>query len=65
MARTCEACGKRRQVGMNVSHAHNRTKKVWNPNLQRVRVVAENGTRKRMVLCTSCITRSNVRKPAA
>ncbi|MCC6159395.1 MAG: 50S ribosomal protein L28 [Deltaproteobacteria bacterium] len=65
MARTCEVCGKRRQVGMNVSHAHNRTKKVWNPNLQRVRVVAENGSRKRMVLCTQCITRGNVRKPAA
>jgi len=33
----CEYCGKRPQVGMNVSHAHNRTKRVLKPNLQKVR----------------------------
>jgi len=62
MARVCEICGKKRLVGMNVSHAHNRTKKVWHPNLQRIRVVTPSGTRKRMRVCTSCITRGKVTK---
>ncbi|MCZ7585797.1 MAG: 50S ribosomal protein L28 [Deltaproteobacteria bacterium] len=62
MARICEICGKRRQVGMNVSHAHNRTKKVWNPNLQRVRIVTDTGSVRRARVCTSCITRGAVVK---
>jgi large subunit ribosomal protein L28 len=63
MSRVCEKCGKKPLVGMNVSHAHNRTKKVWRPNLQKVRVQKANGSRVRMVLCTSCITRTDIRKP--
>ncbi|MFM7735627.1 MAG: 50S ribosomal protein L28, partial [Alphaproteobacteria bacterium] len=34
MARACEICGKARSVGNNVSHANNKTKRVWRPNLQ-------------------------------
>lgn len=33
----CQITGKRGLVGMNVSHAHNRTKKVQNANIQRKR----------------------------
>ena len=62
MAKVCEICGKRRQIGMNVSHAHNRTKKVWNPNLQRVRIVTANGTHKRVRACTTCISRGRIVK---
>ncbi|MBI5755560.1 MAG: 50S ribosomal protein L28, partial [Nitrospirae bacterium] len=39
MARECSICGKRRRSGNNVSHANNRTKRVFRPNLQRVRVI--------------------------
>ena len=31
--RVCELTGKRRLVGYNVSHAHNKTKKYQQPNL--------------------------------
>ncbi len=34
----CQLTGKRRLVGMNVSHAHNRTKTVQKPNIQKKRV---------------------------
>ena len=61
MARVCEICGKRRQVGYNVSHAHNKTKKVWNPNLQRVRAVID-GQVKRIRVCTRCIRSGKVVK---
>ncbi|MBU4101529.1 MAG: 50S ribosomal protein L28, partial [Proteobacteria bacterium] len=39
MSRICEICGKKPLVGNNVSHAHNLTKRRFNPNLQRVRTV--------------------------
>jgi large subunit ribosomal protein L28 len=41
-------------VGHNVSHAHNLTKRRFNPNLQRVRAIS-NGHVKKIVACTSCI----------
>ena len=55
MSRSCEICGKGRQVGNNVSHAKNRTKKVWLPNVQKVKVANDSGNVKKMSVCTSCI----------
>ncbi len=37
MASVCEVCGKKPSWGMSVSHSHRRTKRRWNPNIQRVR----------------------------
>ena len=37
MARVCEISGKRTRVGNNVSHAHNKTKRKFKPNLQKKR----------------------------
>ena len=63
MSRVCSVCGKRRQVGFSISHAHNKTKKVWNPNIQKVRTVSSNGMLKRINVCTRCIRSGNVAKP--
>ncbi|GMM91898.1 50S ribosomal protein L28 [Qipengyuania sp. MTN3-11] len=41
MSRICELTGKGRQVGHNVSHANNKTKKVFLPNLQHVTLLSE------------------------
>lgn len=41
MSRICELTGKGRLVGMNVSHAHNRTKKTFLPNLQKVTLISD------------------------
>lgn len=62
MSKVCEICGKGRQVGYNVSHAHNKTKKVWHPNIQKVRVF-KNGGVKRINVCTRCIRSGLIVKP--
>jgi len=62
VAKVCEICGKKPMVGYNVSHAHNKTKKRWYPNLQKVRTV-QNGRTVRMRVCTSCIKSGLVVKP--
>ncbi len=54
MSRMCEICGKKPLVGNNVSHAHNVTKRRFNPNLQSVRALYK-GRVKKMMVCTSCI----------
>ena len=36
MSRICELTGKGRQIGHNVSHANNKTERVFLPNLQNV-----------------------------
>lgn len=41
MSRICELTGKTRQVGHNVSHANNKTKRVFLPNLQNVTLMSE------------------------
>lgn len=41
MSRICELTGKGRQVGHNVSHANNKTKKVFLPNLQNVTLMSD------------------------
>ncbi len=61
MSRVCEICGKKPLVGNNVSHAHNVTKRRFNPNLQRVRAL-DNGRVKKMMVCTSCIKSGRVAK---
>jgi len=50
-------------VGSNVSHAHNVTKRRFNPNLQRVRTLQE-GTVKHLMVCTGCIKSGRVVKTA-
>jgi large subunit ribosomal protein L28 len=62
MASVCDICGKKPGFGMNVSHSHRRTKRRWNPNVQRVRAVV-NGAPKRLHVCTSCIRAGKVTKP--
>ena len=63
MASVCELCGKRPSFGMNLSHSHRRTKRRWNPNIQRVRAVV-NGSTTRLNVCTSCVRAGRVAKPA-
>ncbi|MFQ5842190.1 MAG: 50S ribosomal protein L28 [Thermodesulfobacteriota bacterium] len=61
MSRVCEICGKGLSYGHNVSHANNKTTRVWYPNLQRVRVLRNNNV-VRMKVCTRCIRSGKVVK---
>ena len=62
MAKQCDICGKRPQFGNNVSHANNRTRRRFNPNLQRVRVMSPNGATTRKKVCTRCIKSGRIVK---
>ena len=63
MASVCEICGKKPSFGMNVSHSHRRTKRRWNPNIQRVRALV-GGTPTRVNVCTGCLRSGKITKPA-
>ncbi len=45
MARVCQVTGKKPMVGNNVSHANNKTKRRFLPNLQERRVFVESENR--------------------
>jgi len=59
MAKACDICGKKPSVGHSVSHAQNRTKRRWNPNLQSVRTKID-GTPMKLNVCTSCLKAGKV-----
>lgn len=54
MARECYICGKKPGSGQNVSHANNKTKRRFMPNLQNTKILVS-GNFKRVRLCTRCI----------
>lgn len=75
MSRTCELCNKSVKAGGSISRrgmakkfggvgsrviAHN--KRIFRPNLQKVRAWINNGV-KRITVCTSCIQAGKVIKP--
>ena len=64
MAKVCEICGKGPVTGNNVSHAHNKTKRRWLPNLKTVHMAAGGGTTKKARVCTRCIRSGAVVKAA-
>jgi large subunit ribosomal protein L28 len=61
MSEKCVICLKTTQVGNNVSHALNRTKRTWEANLQRVRANI-NGEVRRVKVCTRCLRSNKVKK---
>jgi large subunit ribosomal protein L28 len=58
---SCIACGKKKTIGNNVSHANNRTKRQLMPNLQRTRIQTAHGIKKAYV-CTRCLRSGLVQK---
>lgn len=61
MAQRCAICGKGPSVGHNVSHAKNRTKRRWLPNLQKMKVVLD-GSVRTVRVCTKCLKANKVQK---
>ncbi|MEK7534713.1 MAG: 50S ribosomal protein L28 [Patescibacteria group bacterium] len=54
MAQRCFKCNKGVMYGHKVSHAKNRTRRLFKPNLHYVRIAMDNA-RKRVRLCTKCL----------
>jgi large subunit ribosomal protein L28 len=61
MAKRCDVCGKGPMAGNNVSHAMNKTKRRWLPNLQPVKV-DERGTHRTLRVCTQCLRSRRVKR---
>lgn len=63
MSKRCEICNKGPMFGNNVSHANNKTRRRFEPNLQSVRALV-NGAARRMKVCTRCLKAGKVVKAA-
>ncbi|MCL6562130.1 MAG: 50S ribosomal protein L28 [Firmicutes bacterium] len=57
----CEVCDKKTVHGNNISHSHRKTKRVWKPNIQHVRVRV-NGQTRYMYVCTRCLRSGRVER---
>lgn len=62
MSRKCEVCGKGPMFGNTVSHAKNRHRRSWLPNLLEVRTKLANGSLKTVKLCMRCLKAGKVQK---
>jgi large subunit ribosomal protein L28 len=65
MARVCYVCGKGPATGNNVSHAHNKTRRRWLPNLQPVKIQLDDGSNRRVRVCANCIKSGRIKKAPA
>ena len=61
MSRACGICGKGIMFGNRVSHAHNLSRRIWQPNLQTVRVLVD-GRPIRLRVCANCLKSGRVVK---
>jgi large subunit ribosomal protein L28 len=50
MAKVCDICGKGPVFGHNVSHANNKTRRVWYPNLHKIKTLKAGRTIRMKVL---------------
>ena len=64
MALQCEICGKGVSRGSKISHAHNVSRRTWQPNLQRVRALVK-GRPTHLKVCTRCLRSNKVQKAPA
>ncbi len=58
----CQVCGKHPVAGKKVSHSNKRSNRFFKPNVHRVRVLLDDGTVKRMNVCTDCLKSGKVRR---
>jgi large subunit ribosomal protein L28 len=61
MSKVCAICGKKPGFGNSRSHSMVATRRRFNPNLQRVRILLE-GRAQRAYVCTRCLKAGKVQK---
>ena len=57
----CYVCDKGVSFGNNVSHANNKTRRVWKPNLQVARILVD-GEVKKIKICTRCLNAGKIQR---
>jgi len=58
----CYSCDKGVTFGNNVSHANNKTRRTWKPNLQVARVLGPEGKVIKVKVCTSCLNAGKIKR---
>ena len=61
MSKVCAICGKKPSFGNNRSHSMVATKRRFDPNLQKVRILVGKAPR-RVYVCTRCLKAGKVTK---
>ncbi len=61
MAKVCKICGKGSLYGNKVSHANNKTKRRWEPNLQKIKIILD-GSVVSTYVCSRCIKSGKIQK---
>ncbi len=61
MAKICQICGKSKDRGFQISHSHIKTKRLWRPNIHKVRALVD-GTPRRINVCTRCLKSGRVKR---
>ena len=61
MSKICSVFGKKPSFGQHRSHSMVASKRRFNPNLQKIRIVV-NGTAKRAFVCTRCMKAGKIQK---
>jgi large subunit ribosomal protein L28 len=62
MARRCYATGKKGMSGNNRSHAMNASRRKWKANLQKVKIIDENGEVKRVLVSARALKSGLVKR---
>ena len=57
----CYVCKKGVSFGNNVSHANNKVRRVWKPNLQVARIVID-GKITKIKVCTRCLAAGKIQR---
>ena len=57
----CYSCKKGVAFGNNVSHANNKTRRTWKPNLQVMRTLID-GKVEKVKVCTRCMNAGKVKR---
>ena len=61
MAKICQICGKSKAGGFQISHSHIKTKRLWRPNIHKVKALVD-GTPRRINVCTRCLKSGRVER---
>ena len=61
MSKCCAVCAKGVMSGNAVSHSNRKTRRVWKPNIQRVRVLVD-GSARSLNVCTRCLRGGKVQR---
>lgn len=57
----CEVCGKGVSFGIQVSHSHRRSNRMWKANVRKVRAIV-NGASKSVNVCSRCLRSGKVER---